>query len=148
MSSERGLFEGAKPFFEGLEGVAEAQGVLRRYDQVIQFLVEDDEPFYVDISRGRVRVAAGEAGPRSLDQPHLLHLRTRAATLLRLFRGEIRFSDAALPTLPGKDFLILEENRFYKFRYLTWLGILFRLRQAPPCQRASSLAGTAILAGS
>jgi len=66
--------------------------VLSEYNQLLQFTVLDGEPFYVEISGGKVRVSPGVAEPRPLADAH--EYKATQAVFDAYFSGRVRISDA------------------------------------------------------
>lgn len=66
--------------------------VLSEYDQLLQFTVLDGEPFYVEISGGKVRISPGVADPRPLADAH--EYKSTRGVFEAYFSGRVRMSDA------------------------------------------------------
>lgn len=126
------LTESARDFFEGLNGRDDMHGLLSGLDQTIRFIVEDGETFHLSASGGTLRVAEGADGPEVKDHPDVTHFRTNRETLRRLWAGEIRYSDAVIPSGPDMGYLRLVENWMFKKGVINWLGQVIRMGQEGP----------------
>ena len=81
----------------------------------------------MEIKKGRIRTVPGAVKPRRLDVNDLVHFQLQSATLLRLFDGKIRFTDALIPVREdGGDAMLLLECTLFKWSVLSWVGRLFR----------------------
>lgn len=126
-SSAIALQERATTFFGTLTHDKDGRRLLTEQNHRIEFDLTDHEPFRVEIKKGRIRTVPGAVKPRRLDVNDLVHFQLQAATLLRLFDGKIRFTDALIPVREdGGDAMLLLECTLFKWSVLSWVGRLFR----------------------
>ncbi len=124
------LLQEADEFFGSLESDSRGQVLLREQDHCIEFDLSDGEAFRVEIRQGKVDLRAGPNQPQRFDDPDLIHFALASRTLQRLMRGEIRFTDALIPTDPdGADAMLLLECTLFKWGVLSWVGRLSRAAQ-------------------
>jgi len=117
-------------FFGRLEKDPDGRRLLAEQDHRIEFGLIDGDPFYVAVKNGEVRVKPGSITPRRLDANDVIHFQLRTATLKKLLAGQIRFTDALIPTDPnGKDAMLLLECTLFKWSVLSWVGRMFRRSQ-------------------
>jgi len=122
----------ARLFFARLQGDSAGKNILYEQNHRIEFDLEDGHTFYVEILRGKVKVRAGSYHPRCFNSPDLIHFQLKMETLVRMFSGKIRFTDALIPADPnGHDRMLLLECGLFKWSVLNWVGRLFRAGQLP-----------------
>ncbi|MBI2880225.1 MAG: hypothetical protein HYY21_01475 [Candidatus Tectomicrobia bacterium] len=119
----------ARAFFEGLNRREDTRAVLSALDQTVRFLVEDGEPFCIEVKGGALQFRDGAGGPEVKDHEGFTHLRTNRETVRRLVAGEIRYSDAIIPSSPDMGRLCLVEKWMFKKQVVNWLGRLIRMGQ-------------------
>ncbi len=124
--------QAAKTFFEGLNDREETQAVISLLDQTVRFLVEDGESFRIEASAGVLRFRDGAGEPKVKDHDDYTHFQTNQDTVRRLVAGEIRYSDAVIPSAPDIGHLRLVEKWMFKKHVINWLGRLIRLGQEGP----------------
>ncbi len=80
-------YEMGKAHFDKLSSSAEGQKELKKFDEVIQFDLKDDESFYIKIVSGKVSVTKGKA---PTDSPNMITLITDRATVRDIFyKGQL-----------------------------------------------------------
>ena len=119
----------AHAFFASLLTDKKGRRLLTEQDHSIEFDIEDGQPFRVCFTGGRIQLKTGIRRPRRYDINDLIHFQLRAATLAKLFKGKIRFTDSLIPTVDGKDRILLLECTLFKWSVLSWVGRLFREAQ-------------------
>ncbi len=129
--------QAAQYFFEGLNHREETRAVLSQVDQTVRFLVEDGEPFRIEVSAGVLKLLEGTGEPEVKDHEGFTHFRTDRETMRRLVAGEIRYSDAVIPSAPDMGHLRLVEKWMFKKQVINWLGRLIRMAQEGPRWPAS-----------
>ncbi len=129
--------ESARAFFEGLNQREDTRAVLSDLDQTVRFLVADGESFRIEVSGGALTFAEGAGGPETRNHPDFTHFETDRETVRRLVAGEIRWTDAMIPSAPDMGRLVLVEKWMYKKAVINWLGRLVRMRQEGPRWPAS-----------
>lgn len=124
--------QAAKTFFEGLNDREETKTVISQLDQTVRFLVEDGESFRIETAGGVLRFGDGAGEPQVKDHDDYTHFQTNLETVRRLVAGEIRYSDAVIPSAPDIGRLRLVEKWMFKKHVINWLGRLIRLGQEGP----------------
>ena len=123
------IVEKARRFFEGLNHLGAARPILRELDQKVQFLLEEGEPFFLEVSGGVLSLREGRVEPDLKDSLQITRFQTDQETLERLFSRKIRYSDALIPSGPGMGRLRLIEKWMFKKQVVNWLGRLVRAGQ-------------------
>ncbi len=126
------LTQAAQAFFESLNSRNETRTVISYVDQTVRFLVEDGEPFRLEASGGVLKFFRGAGEPQVKDHDGYTNFRTNRETIRRLIAGEIRYSDALIPSAPDIGYLHLVENWMFKKHVISWLGQLIRMGQEGP----------------
>jgi hypothetical protein len=127
-----GIQKQTASFFAALEEDAFGKQILAEQNHRIEFDLTDGKPFYIEILHHRVVMKSGSCQPKRYDSPDLIHFQLKAATLRHLLAGEIRFTDALIPTDPkGRHQIVLLECGLFKWSVLNWVGRLFRAGQLP-----------------
>jgi hypothetical protein len=119
----------AKSFFEALNHREDARAVLSQLNQTVRFLVEDGTPFRIEVNGGVLKFGRGLGRARVKDHEGYTHFRTNRETVRRLVAGEIRYSDAVIPSGPDIGYLRLVEKWMFKKHVINWLGRLLRMGQ-------------------
>jgi hypothetical protein len=122
----------ARAFFEGLNRREDTRKVLAEMDQTIRLLVEDGESFRLEVAGGTLKFQEGAGGPEVKNHADYTHFRTNRDTVRRLTAGEIRYSDALIPSAPDMGRLCLVEKWMFKKGCINWLGRLIRMGQGGP----------------
>ncbi len=86
------LYERASQFFNGMEGSSRLREEIKKFDQVIQFDPKAGEPFYVQISRGRVKFGKGKKYPPDVEEG--LYIIGDQESLDHLFKGEMSLAES------------------------------------------------------
>ncbi len=129
--------ESVRAFFEGFNRREDTRTVLSDMDQTVRFLVEDGEPFRIEVSGGVLTFSDGAGEPEAKDHADFTHFLTDRETVRRLVAGEIRYTDAVIPSGPDMGRLVLVEKWMYKKAVIHWLGRLIRMGQEGPRWSAS-----------
>ncbi len=123
-------------FFDGLHGDPPSQEILNKLEQKIQFRLRDGDPILIDFNNGKTTVKQAEVDVKGGFDKGVTRFDTDRQTLLDIFQGRLRFSDAIIPTKYNWDGGIkMVENWFLKWRVMTLFGILIRMGQQAPCRR-------------
>lgn len=131
------MTEAARSFFEGLNDREDTRAILSQLDQTVRFLVEDGEAFHIEVSGGVLKFGDGAGEPEVKDHEGYTHFRTNRETVGRLVSGEIRYSDAVIPSSPNMGHLRLVEKWMFKKQVINWLGRIIRMGQEGPRWPAS-----------
>ncbi|HJM41986.1 MAG TPA: hypothetical protein QF870_01515 [Nitrospinota bacterium] len=129
--------ESTRAFFEGLNQREDTRAALADLDQTVRFLVQDGEPFRIDVSGGVLTFVEGAGEPEAKDHADFTHFQTDRETVRRLVAGEIRYTDAVIPSAPDMGRFVLVEKWMYKKAVINWLGRLVRMGQEGPRWPAS-----------
>lgn len=122
----------ARAFFEGLNRREDTRKVLAEMDQTVRLLVEDGESFRLEVAGGTLKFQEGAGGPAVKDHTDYTHFKTNRDTVRRLVAGEIRYSDALIPSAQDMGRLYLVEKWMFKKAGINWLGRLIRMGQEGP----------------
>lgn len=116
-------FNAVSNFFTQLAESAATQNELARYDQIIQFHIDDEGPFCIRITGGKISPEIGRATDKIEgvdDFLRLLLLRTDAETIAALMAGSMTLGEALLE---GKADIYGNIQKEY---IIAWLSRLFR----------------------
>lgn len=118
------LLDSAKIFFERINSMDNCKTTLTELNQVFQFSMKDEEPFYVEVSSGKITVRSGEYKGKPEE---MCTFRTNKETVKMILTGTLRYSDALTPI--GPHIIVLEDNFLIKIQTVSLLGQLVRKRQ-------------------
>lgn len=113
------IFDLVKEFFEKLSRAKEAEEILKRFNQKIQFNVKDGESFFVEIKNGSISVIKGETEP---DIREVTNIHSDKETLTKLFQGKIGFVES----MAGQR---LYAREMLKKATVAWVGRLIKIGQ-------------------
>lgn len=134
---ENSLKVSAYNFFDSLNEREDMQELLSGLDQTIRFIVEDGESLELEVVKGRLSVRDGIGDFEAKDHVDYTHFRTNEETIRRLLTGDIRYSDAVIPSGPDMGELRLVEKWMFKKSVINWLGQVFRMGQEGQCWQGS-----------
>lgn len=124
------LSDRAGAFFGTLQQDENGRKLLAEQDHRIEFDLLDNRPFHLSVQGGEVAVHDETIKSQRYDCDDVIHFQLRTATLQRLLDGQIRFTDALVPSNPdGNDAMILLECTLLKWSVLNWVGRMFRVAQ-------------------
>ena len=127
ITNSASLSRHAAAFFGSLEKDEGGRKLLAEQDHRIEFDLLDGDPFYVEVKSGNILVHEDIVTPRCYDCNDVIHFQLQSRTLRRLFDGQIRFTDALIPTnQDAEDAMILLECTLFKWSVLNWAGRMFR----------------------
>jgi hypothetical protein len=115
---EKELYNRASRFFKGIESSPKFREQIKESDQVIQFDPKDGEPFYVQISQGRVDFGKGMR--YLLDVEEGLYITGEQESLGSLFKGEMTLAEAIyhhkiqIPGYREKEPLMVEFSKLLR----------------------------------
>ncbi len=119
-------------FFGRLRQKPEGYSLLKEHDQVIIFELTDAQPLILEIRDGQMDIRTGLKDDAPLTSKEITRLRTGAATLVSIFKGECRYSDVLIPTKLELEPIYMVENWMFKRDIINWLGRLIRFAQTHP----------------
>lgn len=111
-------FQRVAEFFGEVAGAADSQRELSRYDQIIQFHILNEQPFFIRVSGGKVSSQSGETGDRDFQK--VLKIETDAATITALLERRRTLGEALFE---GKVNIY---GNAAKEHVIAWLSKLFR----------------------
>jgi hypothetical protein len=112
----------AKIHFDNLGSSAEGQAELSKYDEIIQFDLKDDKPFYIKIKNGKVSVTEGTA---PLEPRNVITLTTDSATVRDIFNKGQLYPGLADFMFEGK--LWLKDSKKDENPTTSWAAKLLRM---------------------